>query len=305
MPRTHSPYPPDFRAEAVRLARGSDKSIPALASDLGIAAEVLRHWVRQEDADAGRGAADTLTTHERDELRRLRREVEVLQQEREIVRKAAAYFAQETLCATIGSSTRSGPPIRSSSSVGCRASPARPTTPGRAAGSRPAPRLIRRCSRRSRQRTCAVAGRMARCARKRVARLLRAAGLVGCHRRRTRTTVTDPAHAPAPNLVARDFAAPAPDRLWLGDSTYVATSEGWLYLAVLVDAYSRRVIGWAMADHLRTELARDAPCGARRARRPRAGLVHHTDRGRYGIGLSSRLCGQGCVLLLLIRVEVL
>jgi len=119
-----------------------------------------------------------------------------------------------------------------------------------------------------------------RCARKRVARLMRAAGLVGCHRRRrTRTTVAEPAHTPAPNLVARDFRAAAPDRLWLGDITYVATAEGWLYLAVLVDAYSRRVIGWSMADHLRTELALDALTMALRARRPSAGLVHHTDRG--------------------------
>ena len=119
-----------------------------------------------------------------------------------------------------------------------------------------------------------------RCARKRVARLMRAAGLVGCHRRRrARTTVADPTHAPAPNLVARDFTAPAPDRLWLGDITYLATGEGWLYLAVLLDAHSRRVVGWAMADHLRAELALDALAMALRARRPAAGLVHHTDRG--------------------------
>jgi putative transposase len=119
-----------------------------------------------------------------------------------------------------------------------------------------------------------------RCARKRVARLMRAAGLVGCHRRRrVRTTVADPAQPPAPNLVARDFAAPAPDRLWLGDITYIATREGWLYLAVLLDAHSRRVVGWAMADHLRTELALDALTMALGQRRPGAGLMHHTDRG--------------------------
>jgi putative transposase len=119
-----------------------------------------------------------------------------------------------------------------------------------------------------------------RCARKRVARLMRTAGLVGCHRRRrVRTTVADPAHTPAPNLVARDFAAPAPDRLWLGDSTYLPTGEGWLYLAILLDAHSRRVVGWAMADHLRTELPLDALAMALQARRPSPGLVHHTDRG--------------------------
>ncbi len=119
-----------------------------------------------------------------------------------------------------------------------------------------------------------------RTSRRRVARLMRAAGLAGCHRRRrTRTTIADPAHAPAPNLVARDFAASAPDRLWLGDITYVPTGEGWLYLAVLLDAHSRRVIGWAMADHLRTALALDALAMAFRTRRATPGLVHHTDRG--------------------------
>jgi transposase InsO family protein len=119
-----------------------------------------------------------------------------------------------------------------------------------------------------------------RCARKRVARLMRVAGLVGCHRRRrARTTVADPTRAPAPNLVARDFTAAAPDRLWIGDITFVPTQEGWLYLAVLLDVYSRRVVGWAMADHLRAELALDALAMALQARRPPPGLVHHTDRG--------------------------
>ena len=97
MPRTHRPYPPEIRAEAVRLARGSDRSIPALAADLGVSSEALRHWLRQADADAGRGQPGALTTDEREELRRLRREVRVLQQEREILRKAAASFAKETL----------------------------------------------------------------------------------------------------------------------------------------------------------------------------------------------------------------
>lgn len=116
--------------------------------------------------------------------------------------------------------------------------------------------------------------------RRRVARLMRAGGLVGCcRRRRARTTVADPTHAPAPNLVARDFTAPAPDRLWLGDITYLPTGEGWLYLAILLDAHSRRVVGWAMADHLRAELPLDALAMALRARRPAPGLVHHTDRG--------------------------
>ena len=118
-----------------------------------------------------------------------------------------------------------------------------------------------------------------RCGSRRVAQLTRAAGLAGCcRRRRVRTTIADPTQAPAPNLVGRDFAAPAPDRLWIGDITSIATHEGWLYLAVLLDAHSRRVVGWAMADHLRAELAVDAPAMALAARRPTAGLVHHTGR---------------------------
>ena len=96
MPRTHPPYPPEFRAEAVRLARSSDKSIPALAADLGVSSEALRHWLRRYDADAGHGQPGDLTTDEREELRRLRRAVKVLQQEREILKKAAAFFAKET-----------------------------------------------------------------------------------------------------------------------------------------------------------------------------------------------------------------
>ena len=138
-----------------------------------------------------------------------------------------------------------------------------------------------------------------RTSRRRVARLLRGAGLVGCHRRRrVRTTVADPTRPPAPNLVARDFAAPAPDRLWIGDITYLATAEGRLYLAVLLDAHSRRVVGWALADHLRTALALVALAMAFRARRPGAGLVHHTDRGSQytAAAYQTRLaaCGVTC-----------
>ena len=96
MRRTHRPYPPEFRAEAVRLARGSEKSLPALAADLGVSSAALHHWLRQADADDGRGQPGDLTTDEREELRRLRRENHALRQESAIVKKAAAFFAKET-----------------------------------------------------------------------------------------------------------------------------------------------------------------------------------------------------------------
>ncbi len=90
MPRTHRPYPPEFGAEAVRLARSSEKSIPALAADLGVSSEALRHWLCQAETDEGRGQPGELTTAERDELRQLRREVKTLQQERDILRNGPA-----------------------------------------------------------------------------------------------------------------------------------------------------------------------------------------------------------------------
>jgi putative transposase len=119
-----------------------------------------------------------------------------------------------------------------------------------------------------------------RCSRKRVARLMRQAGVAGAHRRgRQRTTVRDPQAAPAPDLVARVFHAEHPDRLWIADITYVRTWSGWLYVAVVLDAFSRRVVGWAMMEALRTELVLDALNMALWTRRPGAGVVHHSDRG--------------------------
>jgi len=120
-----------------------------------------------------------------------------------------------------------------------------------------------------------------RVGRKRVARLMRLAGLRGCApRRRVRTTVRDPTATPAPNLVQRAFDVGVLNRVWVTDITYLATDEGWLYLAAILDACSRRVVGWALADHLRTDLVVEALDMALRERRVRDGeLVHHSDRG--------------------------
>ena len=126
-----------------------------------------------------------------------------------------------------------------------------------------------------------------RCGRRRVARLMRDAGLRGCMRgRKKRTTRRDPRAAPAPDLVNRSFCATSPDRLWTADITYVRTNEGFLHLAFVLDVYSRRIVGWSMADHLRTELVVDALEMAVRRRKPAAGLVHHSDRGTQYTALS-------------------
>lgn len=118
------------------------------------------------------------------------------------------------------------------------------------------------------------------CARKRVARLLRIAGLQGCHRRKgLRTTRRNPDTAPAADLVRRDFTASAPDRLWVADITDVPTWMGFLSLAVVLDVYSRRIVGWAMADHIRTELVIEAVEMALGRRRPAGDVIHHSDQG--------------------------
>lgn len=116
--------------------------------------------------------------------------------------------------------------------------------------------------------------------RKRVERLMRQAGLCGLiRRRRGRTTIRVPGVRTAPDLVERDFDPAAPNRLWCADITYVRTWEGWLYLASVMDCYSRRIVGWAMADHMRAELVVDALEMAVARRRPDATPVHHSDRG--------------------------
>ena len=108
-------------------------------------------------------------------------------------------------------------------------------------------------------------------------------------RRRGGTTVTVPGLATAPDLVRRDFAPIAPNRLWVADLTEIRTWEGKLYLAVVVDCFSRRCVGWAMADHMRADLVVEALQMAIARRRPAPGLIHHSDQGSQpGLNRSSQ-----------------
>lgn len=128
-------------------------------------------------------------------------------------------------------------------------------------------------------------------ARKRVARLMRRAGLAGVSRRkRIKTTLRDKRARPAPDLVTRNFSADAADRLWVADITYVPTRAGFLYLAVVLDAFSRRIVGWAMATHLRAELVLEALDMALARRRPET-VIHHADQDSQ---YTSIAFGQRC-----------
>lgn len=133
---------------------------------------------------------------------------------------------------------------------------------------------------------------------KRIARLMRIAGLSGVDKRRRpgKTRIRERSVAPAPDLVKREFTASTPNRLWVADATYLRTWEGWTYLAVVIDAYSRKVVGWSMSDRFTSELVIDAFGMAIHQRKPSAGqLVHHSDRGcqytSYAFGRHLRKSG--------------
>jgi putative transposase len=131
-----------------------------------------------------------------------------------------------------------------------------------------------------------------RVGRKRVERLMQARRLSGSvPRKRARTTIRLPGVRPASDLVGRDFAPAAPNQLWVADIKYIPTAAGWLYLAAVVDCFSRRVVGWSMRDDLRAELVVDALEMAVARRRPRAGLIHHSDQGKQYVSL---LFGERC-----------
>ncbi len=118
------------------------------------------------------------------------------------------------------------------------------------------------------------------CSRKRVAKIMRQAGIVAKMKRRFKLTIrVNPAAIPAPNLLQQDFTAQKPDQRWVADFTYVSTREGWLYVATVLDLFSRRIIGLSMSDRMTTDLVAAALEQALVHRRPGAGLIHHSDRG--------------------------
>ncbi len=129
--------------------------------------------------------------------------------------------------------------------------------------------------------TAALQAQGERVCRNTVARIMHDTGLRAKGKKKFVPRTTDSAHCQpvAPNLLERDFEAHTPNRKWAGDITYIPTDEGWLYLAGILDLHSRKIVGWSMADHMRADLVQDALQMAIASRRPRAGLMHHSDRG--------------------------
>lgn len=141
-----------------------------------------------------------------------------------------------------------------------------------------------------------ILGSRVRCSRKRVARLMRLAGLAGIHRGKPRgCTRRNPARLGYPDLVRRNFKAQAPNQLWVADITQHQTGEGWLYLAVITDVFSRKIVGWAMGNRPTADLVVSAVNMALQNGRPSQGIIHHSDHGAQytSLALGKRLQEAG------------
>lgn len=293
MPRTRPPYPPEFREQIIALVRAG-RTPEELSREYEPSEQTIRNWVAQADRNAG-ARTDGLTSAEKEELRRLRRENKVLRQEKEILKKSRGLVCPgEQLCPRAGfefvKEHQADFPVRAM----CRVLGLSPS--GYYAWLQRPPSVrsieneellgeieqIHKDSRESYGRPRIYAelrdnGRIVN--HKRVGRLMRVGGLRGVTRRRKwRTTTRDKDARPAPDLVDRKFAATGPDQLWVADITYVPTGAGFLYLAVVLDVWSRRIVGWAMASHLRTTLVLQTLEMALGQRRPTA-VIHHSDQG--------------------------
>ncbi|MGH8524281.1 MAG: IS3 family transposase [Gammaproteobacteria bacterium] len=293
MSKRRTAYPAEFRRQMVELVR-SGRNPEELSREFEPSAQAVRNWVAQADRDEGR-RADGLTTAERQELSRLQRENRQLRIEREILSKAGglvrsgdridplqgfefvmanqADYPVATVCRMLGVSTSGYYAWRSRRPSARAQSDARwveriRVLYQRSRGSYGVPRILEDLREEGE-----------RINHKRVARLMRSVGMVGISRRKGfKTTVRDRDARPAPDLVQRCFTAERPDRLWVADITYVPTLASFLFLAVVMDVFSRRIVGWAMATHLRTELILDALNMAIYQRRPQD-VIHHSDQG--------------------------
>ncbi|WTL51379.1 IS3 family transposase (plasmid) [Streptomyces sp. NBC_01497] len=307
--------PPGFKADAVALYESRpDATIRSVAADPGINPETLRNWVRVAGASRPRGCRTQEPAQPPAPLEAenaaLRKKIRELEEEREILRKAAKYFAGgdalvnrfqcvadlhrrygvKRLCSILGVS-------RSSLYYWRRTAEARAAR--QAADAQLAARIrvvhqesdgtygVPRITAELRETSGEAVNH------KKVARIMRASGLEGVRlRRRHRTTVPDPAAAKAPDLIGRDFSAEKPSTKYVGDITYLPIDGGrFCYLATVIDLASRRLAGWAIADHMRADLATDALAAAVRTRGSLAESIMHTD---HGAQYTSRAFAEAC-----------
>ncbi|MCX4231196.1 IS3 family transposase [Streptomyces sp. A15ISP2-DRY2] len=297
-------YPDELRERAVREVRATGRPIAHVAKDLGIHKEALRGWVRQAEADNGE-RDDRLTTAEHDELKQLRKEVAELRRANEILKAASVFFcpgdrpspdeAEQVIDHLRANGLGVDPVCRvlelSPSTYFARKK--RPKSARRLRDEQFMP-VIEQVHAESggtygaRRITHALRRKGIEVARCTVERLMAERGLEGVIRgRRRRTTIPEPSAPRPPDLVDRNFTAARPDQLWVADMTYVRTWSGWAYVAFVLDVCSRMIVGWQVADHMRTELPLDALEMAlwRRRIKKDSGLIHHSDRGAQYVSI--------------------
>ncbi|MFF1615242.1 IS3 family transposase [Amycolatopsis sp. NPDC058278] len=298
-PRPRRSFTREFKAEIVELCQRGDRSVGQVAKDFDLTETAVRQWVAQAERDAG-------NPHRRADQRRTGRVGQVAAGEPPPVRGRGnpqtsdsflregdpvnVYpFIEAENAAKGGNVKRACTLLKVSRAAYYAHRSAEPSNRARqdielteeivaihdeSKGTYGTPRLHAELRNRGRRHS-----------RKRVARLLRAAGRAGRAPKRWRTTtVPDPAASTPADLIKRDFSCGASDvnTRWCGDITYIHTWEGWLYLATVIDLDSRRVVGWATADHLRTDLIAEALNNAVAQRRPESGVIFHSDRGCQG-----------------------
>ncbi|WP_281969242.1 IS3 family transposase [Roseovarius nanhaiticus] len=279
----------EFRAEAVRVALTSGLPRKQVAADFGIGFSTLSRWIQQDRRNPEKPAAQSDLERE---IAELRKENRMLREERDVLKKGHPVLcgAKQMRFAFIAKNAEMLPverlcQIMDVSPRGYRAFRSRPLSQSQrkdmvvlahireqfalSLGSYGRPRMTEELK----ELGLPVGHR-------RIGRLMRDNGIAVRRNRKFKAT-TDSNHSfnIAPNLLNRDFSAARPNRKWAGDISYVWTQEGWLYLAVILDLHSRRVIGWAVSNRMKRDLAIRALNMAIALRRPSKGCIHHTDRG--------------------------
>src|SRR5215472_476483 len=290
MGKTRAAYPPEFRRQMVERVRAG-RTPEELAREFEPTAQSIRNWLAQSERNAGRGDGG-LTTAEREELNRLReppaqaRAGDPVKGGRlvrsgdehdptegfQFVSDHQADYPIASMCRLLGVS-----PSGYYAWIKRRPS-RRAVTDAALIGEIRAAHAVSRGTYGAPRIHAELTAKGMRVGRNRVARLMSQTGLAGVSRRKFVVTTVKSDSCQAPDLVERDFTASVPDRLWVADITYVPTWAGFLYLAVVLDAFSRRIVGWSMATTLATRLVLDALNMALMTRRPR-GVIHHSDQG--------------------------
>ncbi|WP_141333506.1 IS3 family transposase [Myxococcus sp. AB025B] len=280
----------EFKDGAVKLVLAEGKGIPEVARDLDLTESALRTWVEQAKQARGEGKPGALLQDEREELARLRAENRQLRMERELPKKSGGLLREgDDVKFTFIHAQKAHFPIAfmceqlEVSRSGYYAWASRPES-ARKTNDRELAEVVADVHEESRRRYGSprvfreLRARGYRVSRKRVARLMRKKGLRARARRRfVKTTDSAHGHPVAPNVLERDFSPEQPNSKWAGDITYVWTAEGWLYLAVVLDLFSRKVVGWAMSDTIDRQLVLSA-LGMALLNRPAPDL-YHSDRG--------------------------